>query len=59
MAGLDGAVSLKEQWPEWTSKLLKLAKVEATTRPAIRKLLQQIVQDPSPSLDNKDGKNSS
>ena len=33
------------------------SKTESTTRPAIRKLLEQVVEDPSPVHDNKDGKN--
>ena len=37
----DQPGSLKN-WPDWVSKILKLAEVEAVTRPALTKLLQSL-----------------
>ena len=38
----DQPGSLKKNWPDWVSKILKLAEVEAVTRPALKKLLQSL-----------------
>lgn len=38
----DQPGSLKKNWPDWVSKILKLAEMEAVTRPALKKLLQSL-----------------
>ena len=39
----DHPGSLKN-WPDWVSKFLKLAEIEASYRPALKKLLQSLTR---------------
>ena len=39
ITGVDDAKSLKDEWSEWMQKIIEVAKVESTSRPAIRQLL--------------------
>ena len=39
---MDNVKSLKEEWPVWVEKLVKFAKVEAVSRPTIKKLLSEM-----------------
>ena len=39
ITGVDDAKSLKDEWCEWMQKIIEVAKVESTSRPAIRQLL--------------------
>ena len=36
---IDHPGSLKKGWPDWVSMFLKLAKIEASSRPALKKQL--------------------
>ena len=43
MVGTDGQVpSLTDSWPSWEEKLVKYAKLEANTRPVIKKALDEV-----------------
>ncbi len=39
--------SLLDSWPEWESKLLQFSKAESATRPAMRKILEELEADHS------------
>ena len=45
---------MKDEWPEWVKKLVQLAKLEATSRPVIRRLLKDL-EDITEPVDNEDG----
>ena len=44
---------LTTEWPEWVSKILKFARLEAISRPMIHHLLMDF--DNPPKLDNTEG----
>lgn len=44
---------LKKEWPEWATKIVKFARLEANSRPLICSLLQDL--DNPPQLDNTEG----
>ena len=48
----DSVGSLKQLWPEWSDKIKKFAEIESQTRPAIRKLYEQLDQN---DMENADG----
>ena len=39
--------SLLDSWPEWEKKLVELSKAESATRPAIKKILEELEVDHS------------
>ena len=50
---LDDLVgSLKQQWPEWSDKIKKIAEIECQTRPVIKKLYEDLDQN---DVENADG----
>ena len=48
----DSVGSLKQQWPEWSDKIKKFAEIESQTRPAIKKLYEELDQN---DVENVDG----
>lgn len=38
----NNASSFMDTWPEWDSKLIKFSKLEATSRPLIRKIVEKL-----------------
>ena len=38
----DNVNSLMDSWPEWYRKLIKLSKLESSSRPLIRKILAKL-----------------
>ena len=48
----DSVGSLKQQWPEWSDKIKKFAEIESQTRPAIKKLYEELDQN---NVENADG----
>ena len=43
MVSFDNNVSsFMDTWPEWYSKLIKFSKLESTSRPLIRKLVEKL-----------------
>ena len=48
----DSVGSLKQQWPEWSDKIKKFAEIESQTRPAIKKLYEELDQN---DVENADG----
>ncbi len=46
MVGIEGRLtSLTDSWPVWEDKLVKYAKVEAATRPIIKKALSEVEKE--------------
>ncbi len=46
IAGIEGrATSLMCSWPNWLLRIVEFSKLEAATRPAIRKLVQNFEAD--------------
>ena len=43
MVSFDGNVSsFMDTWPEWYSKLIQFAKLESSSRPLIRKIIEKL-----------------
>ncbi len=46
MVGTEGRLtSLTDSWPDWEEKLIKYAKIEAATRPIIKKALDEVEKE--------------
>lgn len=49
----DKISSLKKEWPLWVEKLLKFAKIESSSRPALKKLIDEL--ETTVDVDKKEG----
>ena len=49
----DKVTSLKGDWPAWTEKLLKVAQIESSSRPALNKMIEGLKS--TTDVDNIDG----